>query len=97
MDELLAVLGQIRRSGWAEANDEAIAGVGSVAVSVADPESGETIGFCITYPAVNTAAQDKNRIVSLLTAAARRIALHFDDPFFTQFPHAVPAPAPVAA
>lgn len=97
IDELLSVLDQIRRSGWAEANDEAIAGVGSVAASVADPETGETIGFCVSYPVSNIAAVEKNRIVSLLTAAARRIALRFDDPFFAQFLHVVPASGLAAA
>ena len=97
IDELVVALDQIRRCGWAEANDEAISGVGSLSVSVADPETGETIGFCVSYSASNIAAPEKNRIVSLLTAAARRIALRFDDPFFAQFMHVVPASGSAAA
>lgn len=89
IDRLLAALDHVRRCGWAEANDEAIPGVGSIAVSVADPETGETIAFCISYSASNIVAEEKNRIVSLLTAAARRIALRFNDPFFAQFMHVV--------
>lgn len=97
IDELLAALDLARRCGWAEANDEAIPGVGSVAVSVADPETGETIGFCVSYSASNMGAGEKNRIVNLLTAAARRIALRFDDRFFTQFMRVVPGSGAIAA
>lgn len=97
IDTLLAALNQIRRRGWAEANDEAIPGVGSISVSVADPETGETIAFCISYPASNIAAEEKNRIIALLTAAGRRIALRFEDPFFTQFMQAVQRSGAAAA
>jgi IclR family KDG regulon transcriptional repressor len=90
IDDLLAALDLVRRRGWAEANDEAISGVGSVSVSVADPETGEAIGFCISYPASNITAEEKSRITSLLTTAARRIASRFDDPFFTRLLQAVP-------
>lgn len=90
IDDLLAALDLVRRRGWAEANDEAISGVGSLSVSVADPETGEAIGFCISYPASNITPGEKDRIKSLLTTAARRIASRFDDPFFTRFLQAVP-------
>ena len=97
IDELLTALDLVRRCGWAEANDEAIPGVGSVSVSVADLETGETIGFCISYSASNMGAGEKSRIVNLLTAAARRIALRFDDPFFTQLMRQVPGSGTIAA
>ena len=97
IDELLTALDLVRRCGWAEANDEAIPGVGSVSVSVADLETGETIGFCISYSASNMGAGEKSRIVNLLTAAARRIALRFDDPFFTQLMRLVPGSGTIAA
>jgi DNA-binding IclR family transcriptional regulator len=96
IDELLALLSQIR-CGWAEASDEAIPGVGTIAVSGADTGTGETIAFCISYPASNIAVEEKNRIVSLLAAAGRRIAVRFADPFHLQFVHVVPRAAPAAA
>lgn len=97
VEELLSALDLVRRSGWAEANDEAIAGVGSVSASVSDPETGETLGFCVSYPAANVTFAERNRIVTLVTAAARRIALRYGDPFFAQAARALPATGPIAA
>ena len=74
IDELLAALVEVRRKGWEEADDEAIPGVGSISVSVADPKLRESIGFCISYSASNIGTEEKNRIIALLTAAAHRIA-----------------------
>jgi IclR family KDG regulon transcriptional repressor len=96
IDELLATLGEVRRRGWEEAADEAIPGVGSISVSVADPKLRESIGFCISYSASNMGTDEKNRIIALLTAAAQRIASRFDDPFFSHL-HVVPASGSVAA
>lgn len=84
VDELLGALDRVRRQGWAEANDEAIAGVGSISVSVADSETREAISFCISYPVSNITSGDRERNISLLTAAARGVAARFDDPFYAQ-------------
>ena len=97
IDELLAALVEVRRKGWEEADDEAIPGVGSISVSVADPKLRESIGFCISYSASNIGTEEKNRIIALLTAAAHRIAARFDDPFFSHLMHVVPAAGSVAA
>lgn len=97
LDGLLASLDGVRQRGWAEASDEAIPGVGSTSVSVADPESGEALGMCISYPASHISAADQTRVLSLLTAAARRIASRFDDPFFTRCVAAPGAKEVVAA
>lgn len=95
VDDLVRALEHVRRCGWAEANDEAVSGVGSISASVADPEAGESLGMCISFPASNIAKAEQKRIVSLLTAAAHRIALRFDDPFFARYlkklPHIVSA------
>ncbi|KRR07955.1 hypothetical protein CQ12_25505 [Bradyrhizobium jicamae] len=87
VDELLAALGEPRRFGWAEAVDEAIPGVGSISVSVADPEIGETVGFCISYPASHVSDEERSRIITLLTTAAQRIAHRFGDSFLAQRAH----------
>jgi IclR family transcriptional regulator, KDG regulon repressor len=83
-DDLLRALEQPRRFGWAEAVDEAIPGVGSISVSVADPEIGETVGFCISYPASQIGEEERSRIITLLSAAVHRIAHRFGDPFLAQ-------------
>ena len=75
-----ANLTEVRRRGWAEATDEAIPGVASIAVSVCDPKSREAIGFCISYPAASGGGEEKSRIIALLTAGAHRIAERFNDP-----------------
>jgi DNA-binding IclR family transcriptional regulator len=90
IDDLVGNLTQVRRRGWAEATDEAIPGVASIAVSVCDPKSREAIGFCISYPAANGGGEEKSRIIALLTAGAHRIALRFDDPFFSHLLQMVP-------
>ena len=90
LDDLVKALDDVRRCGWAEANDEAVSGVGSISSSVADPESGEALGMCISYPVSNITAAERTRIVSLLTGAARRIALRFDDPFFARYMKTLP-------
>jgi len=89
IDELLHALDQPRRLGWAEAVDEAIPGVGSISVSVADPEIGETVGFCISYPASQIGEEERGRMITLLTAAAHRIAHRFGDPFLAHQAHLV--------
>jgi IclR family KDG regulon transcriptional repressor len=97
IDELVSALAEVRRRGWEEADDEAIPGVGSISVSVADPKSSESIGFCISYSASNIGTEEKNRIIALLTSAAQRIALRFGDSFFSHLVHVVPAASSVAA
>ena len=97
VESLLAVLARVRGQGWEEANDEAIAGVGSVASSVTDPETGETLGFCLSFPVSNVPKAERKRIAALVTTAARRIASRFGDPFFSQFIRVVPEPGAIAA
>jgi IclR family KDG regulon transcriptional repressor len=82
MTDLLTRLDELRRRGWCEAVDEAIPGVGSIAVSVADPQSHETLAFCLSYSASQVTRAEKRRMVSLLTTAARQIAAKLDDPFW---------------
>ncbi|CAM3751740.1 IclR family transcriptional regulator [Bordetella sputigena] len=48
---LAAQLDEVRARGWAWALDESLAGVGSVSATVADPQSGETLAFCLSFPA----------------------------------------------
>ncbi|ANN68024.1 IclR family transcriptional regulator [Bordetella bronchialis] len=48
---LAAQLREIRQRGWAWALDESLAGVGSVSATVSDPQSGETLAFCLSFPA----------------------------------------------
>lgn len=92
LGELLERLNRIRRIGWCEAIDEAIPGVGSVAVSVADPENAETLAFCVSFPAHMVPDLERRRFAGLLSEQAKRIASRFGDRFWT-----ATEPAKVAA
>src|SRR5437764_291692 len=81
--ELLERLDRIRRVGWCEAIDEAVPGVGSVAVSIADPGNAEALAFCVSFPAHMVPELERRRFAGLLTEAAKRIASQFDDGFRT--------------
>jgi IclR family KDG regulon transcriptional repressor len=80
LPELLEALQGVRRRGWAEAIDEAVPGVDSIAVAVADLENAEMLSFCLTFPPSQVGKEDKERILELLINAARVIATKVDDP-----------------
>ncbi len=82
LSELMSALDEVRRRGWCEAVDEAIPGVGSIAVSVADAENAETLSFCLSYSASLVPEAEKRRMIGMLTAAARDIGAKLDDPFW---------------
>jgi len=82
LPELLAALEKVRRRGWCEAVNEAIPGVGSIAVSVADVENAETLSFCLSYSASQVPQAERRRMIGMLTAAARDIGAKFEDPFW---------------
>jgi DNA-binding IclR family transcriptional regulator len=79
---LLSLLDEVRERGWGEAVDEAIPGVGSIAVSVADIENAETVSFCLSYSASLVPEAEKRRMIGMLTAAARDIGGKLDDAFW---------------
>jgi IclR family KDG regulon transcriptional repressor len=81
--ELMGKLEAIRRVGWCEAVDEGVPGVGSVAVSVAEPQNAETLAFCLSFPAHMVGELERRRFASILTDAARRLAAQVDDRFWT--------------
>jgi len=91
MTDLLARLAQLRRVGWCEAIDEAIPGVHSVAVAVADAADVETLAFCLSFPDSNRSEIELHRMVRLLTAAARRIAERVGDRFWQSLPRELAA------
>lgn len=93
VEDLLLALADVRRRGWEEAIDEEVAGVGSVAVSVADGGSREALAFCLSFPAHTVTHVERRRYASMLVDSARRVAAQVDDPFWTR----LRAPRVVAA
>ena len=82
IDDLLAALAVVRDKGWAQATDECLPGVESLAVSVRDRESGESVAICISYSAAMISANEKARIVTMLMRAGRDTAMKFDDEYW---------------
>ena len=78
IDELLRVIDQVRAQGWAESLDESVPGVGSVAVSLFDPENEETIGICVSFPAHSIEKAERRRYAHMLSTAACNIAQPVD-------------------
>lgn len=85
IDDLIALLAEVRQRGWAEAFDEAIPGVGSISTAVSDAEAGERLSMCISFPSSTISQAEKNRIATLLVVAARQVGAKFDDSFHGQF------------
>lgn len=83
LEELVERLDRIRRIGWCEAIDEAVPGVGSVAVSVADDGNAGALAFCVSFPAQMVPELERRRLAGLLSQAARLIAGELDDGFWT--------------
>lgn len=72
-EDLMARIGEVRRDGYAESNDEANRGVGALAVAVSDPATGEAVSLCIAYPASAITPEERARILQALLDGARAI------------------------
>jgi DNA-binding IclR family transcriptional regulator len=81
--ELIARVEQVRRCGWALALDEALPGVGSISCSVADPNSRETLAFCLSFPAPAGEAATVQALQESLLGHARSIGRAAGDSFWT--------------
>ena len=84
LDDLLRSVEQVRRVGWCEAIDEGVPGVASVAVTIADAQSGDALAFCQSFPAHLVSELERRRLASVLTDAAREIATQVDDAFWNK-------------
>lgn len=82
--ELFARLAQVRRQGWSLALDEALPGVGSLSCSVSDPTSGETLAFCLSFPATLGQAEFLDALAQRLVGHAQAIGRAAGDPFWNR-------------
>ncbi|MFC4273917.1 IclR family transcriptional regulator [Achromobacter aloeverae] len=80
---LLERLEQVRRDGWSIAIDEALPGVGSISCSVADPDSGETLAFCLSFPSPQEDPDFVAALTQRLVGHARAIGRAARDEFWT--------------
>ncbi|WP_410014695.1 IclR family transcriptional regulator [Sodalis sp. C49] len=80
--QLMDRLAVVRRCHWASAVNEAVAGAASVSCAVGDPHSGETVAFCLTFPASMADDTEIQRLSRLLCAAAMQIGKKVGDPYW---------------
>ncbi|GAB2900342.1 IclR family transcriptional regulator [Paralcaligenes ginsengisoli] len=66
---LIQQLERVRDRGWALALNEALPGVGSLSCAVSDPQAGQTLSFCLSFPV--SLAQPE-----LIDTLARRLVGH---------------------
>jgi DNA-binding IclR family transcriptional regulator len=78
--ELLARLGEIRRTGYSEASNETLPGVGSLGFALSRRDSGETIGVALSYPSHTTPAIERAKLWQALRAMADELGRRYDDP-----------------
>ena len=90
--EVLARIEQVRRQGWSEAEDEGHRGIGTIAVVVQDPTTGEAASACITYPVAVVTGAERARMRGLLTEAAARLGAELGDPGWLKSPSPEPSP-----
>jgi DNA-binding IclR family transcriptional regulator len=82
VEDLLARLERVRREGFAEADDEANRGVGGIAVAVGDPQTGEEVSLCVTFPVATIDGAERTAMRERLQEGAREIAAVLGDPLF---------------
>jgi DNA-binding IclR family transcriptional regulator len=86
LDALLPRLAAVRHAGFAEADDEANRGVGSVAVSIADPAAREAVSACISFSLTLVSADERQVIRDRLVSGASALGRRLNDPFWTSRP-----------
>jgi DNA-binding IclR family transcriptional regulator len=79
LEELAARLDDVRRMGFAESDGEANPGVGALASAVGDPETGEVVSLCVTYPQSTVTAAERLQIIDGLLEGACSIATVMGD------------------
>ncbi|WP_174997246.1 IclR family transcriptional regulator [Pandoraea iniqua] len=83
LDALLKKLQTVRDLRYAVAENEALSGVCSVGCAVADPNSGECLSFCMTFPAAMLPAAEIQAIAQRVASHAELIGRSVGDPFWT--------------
>ena len=72
-DDLIARLQQTREQGFAQSQHEASPGGGALAVAVADPQTGERLCLCLTYPIEAMSPAERKQAIELLLQERRNL------------------------
>jgi DNA-binding IclR family transcriptional regulator len=86
VDDLLRRVADVRTRGWELALDESLPGIGSVGCAVGDSSSGETMAFCLTFPASLGNPTETARLGALLRERASRLGRMMGDPYWLAAP-----------
>ncbi|WP_293857453.1 IclR family transcriptional regulator [uncultured Alsobacter sp.] len=79
LDELLARIATVRARGYEVSDGEANPGVGAIASAVGDPDTGEVVSLCVTYPAATVTPAERSQIIDGLVDGACAIATVLGD------------------
>jgi DNA-binding IclR family transcriptional regulator len=79
---LMARIAEIRRTGYSEASNESLPGVGSLGFALTRRDANETIGVAVSYPSQLTSADERAKLWQALRAMAVDLGRLFDDPIW---------------
>lgn len=80
--ERIARLQRIREQRWSSAVNEAVSATASVSCAVGNPQSGETVSFCLSCPASLIDETDLGELALLLREKAEMIGRKYGDPWW---------------
>jgi hypothetical protein len=93
---LMARIAEIRRTGYSEASNESLPGVGSLGFALTRRDTNETIGVAVSYPSQLTSTEERAKLWQALRAMAVDLGRLFDDPYGSRWmaprPYARPQP-----
>ena len=82
LSAVLRLVAQAREDGFAESCNEALPGIGSLAISLRSADVNELVGVCLSYPSSITSQKEKKRMSELLLATGRKIGTDIGDDFW---------------
>src|SRR4051812_32317461 len=87
---LMARIAEIRRTGYSEASNESLPGVGSLGFAITRRDTHETIGVAVSYPSQLTSTEERAKLWQALRAMAVDLGRLFDDPIWLALDGATP-------
>ncbi|MEH2614563.1 IclR family transcriptional regulator [Bradyrhizobium sp. AZCC 1693] len=87
---LMARIAEIRRTGYSEASNESLPGVGSLGFALTRRDTNETIGVAVSYPSQLTSAEERAKLWQALRTMAVDLGRLFDDPIWLALGSATP-------
>jgi len=87
---LMARIAEIRRTGYSEASNESLPGVGSLGFALTRRDTNETIGVAVSYPSHLTSTEERAKLWQALRAMAIDLGRLFDDPIWVALDDGAP-------